>query len=103
MVKKNKAKDKSNEKPSSSNREISRMRLINNEFESKVLKEIATWQIEKYKAKRKKEIKPASENREIALLKRMFTKATEWGKLKDDPAKKVKLPKGKVLLSVGNH
>ncbi len=42
MVTKTKVKDKSNKKPLSSNREISPMRLINNEFESKVLKEIAT-------------------------------------------------------------
>lgn len=87
---------KANKKPSSYDRELSRMRQVNTEFESKTLREITTWQIEKYKAKRKEEIKPASVNREIALLKHMFTKAIEWSKVKENPAKKVKLLKGEV-------
>ena len=40
--------------------------------------------------------KPASVNRELALLKHMFTKAIEWGRVKENPAKKVKLLKGEV-------
>ncbi len=41
-------------------------------------------------------IGPYEVNRELSLLKHIFTKAIEWGKLKDNPAKKVKLLKGEV-------
>ncbi len=41
-------------------------------------------------------IRPASVNRELALLKHMYSKAIEWGKIKESPAKKVKLLKGEV-------
>ena len=87
---------KTNKKPSSYQREISRMRVLNKEFETKAIQVITTWDIEKYKAKRKEQVKPASVNRELALLKHMYSKAIEWGKLKDSPAKKVKLLKGEV-------
>jgi integrase len=36
-------------------------------------------------------IKPATVNRELALLKAILTKAVEWGKLIESPAKRVKL------------
>jgi len=87
---------KANKKPSTYNRDLSLMRQLNKEFEMKAIQEITTWQIEKYKARRKDEIKPASVNREIALLKHMYSKAIEWGKAKENPAKKVKLLKGEV-------
>jgi len=111
---------KANKKPLSYRNLVSLMRQVNREFEEKIIQEITTWQIEKYKAKRKEEvkkprkknltkavknispgsqakiIKPATVNRELALLKHMFTKAIEWGKLKENPAKKVKLLKGEV-------
>lgn len=87
---------KANKKPSTYNRDLSLMRQLNKEFEMKAIQEITTWQIEKYKAKRKDEIKPASVNREIALLKHMYSKAIEWGKAKENPAKKVKLLKGEI-------
>lgn len=48
---------KANNKPSSYIRDLSLMRQLNSEFESKSIQEITTWQIEKYKAKRKDEIK----------------------------------------------
>jgi integrase len=75
-------------------RRLSLMRRLSQEFESKTIQEITTWSIERYKAKRKEEVKPASVNREISLLKTMLTKAVEWGKLKENPAKPVKLLKG---------
>ncbi len=46
---------------------------------------------EECKAKRKEEVKPGSVNHEIVLLKQMFTKATECGKLNDNPTKSMKL------------
>ena len=106
---------KANKKPSGYQKLVSLMRQVNREFETRTIQEITTWQIEKYKARRKDEvktprskgltkalgtqtkvIKPATVNRELALLKHMFTKAIEWGKLRDNPAKKVKLLKGEV-------
>jgi integrase len=41
-------------------------------------------------------IRPATLNRELSLLKHMYTKAIEWGKCKENPAKKVKKLKGEV-------
>jgi integrase len=87
---------KANKKPSTYKRDLSMLRQLNNEFEKKSIQEITTWQIEKYKARRKEEIRPASVNRELALLKHMYSKAIEWGKCKESPAKKVKLLKGEV-------
>jgi hypothetical protein len=41
-------------------------------------------------------IQPATLNRELSLLKHIYTKAIEWGKCKENPAKKVKKLKGEV-------
>ena len=87
---------KTNKKPSTFNRDLSLMRQLNKEFDAKNIQEITTWQIEKFKARRKEEVRPASVNREIALIKHMYSKAIEWGKVKESPAKKVKLLKGEV-------
>jgi integrase len=87
---------KTNKKPSSYDREISSMRRLDREFGGKVFQEITTWQIEKWKAKRKEEVKPATVNHELALLKHMYIKEVEWGKCRENPAKKVRLLKGEV-------
>jgi integrase len=87
---------KVNRKPSAHLRVLSLLRQLNQDFETRTLQEITPWQIEKHKAKRKEHVKPASVNRELALLKHMFTKAIEWGKVKENPAKKVKLFRGEV-------
>jgi len=87
---------RANKKPSTYRGDLSTMRRLNNEFENHIFQEITTWQIEKYKAKRKDEVKPATVNRELALLKHMYSKAIEWGKCKENPAKKVKPLKGEV-------
>ena len=61
-------------------------------FGDKYLNEITTWDIEKYRLERKKQgLSAASLNRPIACLKHMFNKAIEWGFLKENPAKPVKL------------
>jgi len=62
-------------------------------FKNKYLFEIQPDMIEKYKMKRLKKVGPASVNRELACLKHMFTKAIEWGKVKENPAQKAKLLK----------
>jgi integrase len=51
---------------------------------------------EAYFAKSKATTRPATVNRELALLKHMYSKAIEWGKYEENPAKKVKLLKGEV-------
>src|SRR4030042_4475884 len=84
---------KANKKASTYEREVSFMRQLEREFEKGTIQEITTWQIEKWKIRRKGEIKPASVNRELGLLKSMFSKAIEWGKIKESPAKKVKFLK----------
>ncbi len=61
---------------------------INKTFDGKKLHEITTKETEKYQGSGSEKVKPAFINREIALLKRMFTKTVEWGKLNDSPAKK---------------
>ena len=39
-------------------------------------------------------VRPATLNRELSLLKHLFSKAVEWAKLKENPARKVKRLKG---------
>jgi len=62
-------------------------------FKGKYLFEITPRMIEKYKAKRLGKVAPATVNRELACLKHMYTKAIEWGYLKTNPVKSVKLLK----------
>ena len=50
--------------------------------------------IEKYKSERKKEVGVASVNREVARLEHLYSKAMEWGRATESPAKKVKWFKG---------
>ena len=59
--------------------------------ENKLVAEITPLDIEKFKAYRKDKVKPATINRELALLKHVYTKGIEWGKVFDNPVKKVKL------------
>ena len=85
---------KTNKKTSTYARDLSIMRLFDREFEGKNIQDISTWQIEKYKARRREKFKPSSVNRELALLKHMFSKALEWKRIKENPAKSVKRLKG---------
>jgi len=93
-------------KPSSYRENVYQMRRLEKEFGGKNIQEITAWQIEKWKSRRKESLKatgkekgeakvgPACVNGEIALLKHMFSKAIEWGKVKENPARTVKLLKG---------
>ena len=85
---------RANKKPSTIQRDLSSLRVLDKEFETKNIQKITTWQIEKYKVKRKEEVKPGSVNCELALLKHIYTKAIEWGRCKENPAKRIKLLKG---------
>lgn len=66
-------------------------------FKGKTMQEIGPELVENYKAKRKADITKrkthitgATINREIALLKTIFNKAVEWGKIEKNPLDKVK-------------
>jgi site-specific recombinase XerD len=48
---------------------------------------------EPYKVQRSQAVKAGTVNRELPLLKHMLTKARDWGYLRQNPAKAVKLPK----------
>jgi integrase len=85
---------KTNKKASTCLRDVSIMRRFDKEFEGKNIQDITTWQIEKWKTKRQEKLKPGSVNRELALLKHIFSKATEWRRIKESPVKTVKRLKG---------
>ena len=62
-----------------------------------MLNDIGPQLVENYKAKRKADITPrktivteATINREIALLKTIFNKALEWGRIEENPMSRVK-------------
>ena len=84
---------KANKKESTYDGDILRMRHLDEEFEEKAIQEITTWDIEKWKAKRKEKVQAVTVNRELALIKHLFSRAVEWGKIKESPAKKVKFLK----------
>ena len=46
--------------------------------------------VEKYQNERRQKVSAATCNREVACLKRIFNKAIEWGKARDNPIRKVK-------------
>lgn len=81
---------KTNKKESTYVGDLLRMRHFDKEFEEKTIQEITLWDIEKWKAKRKEKVQPVTINRELALIKHFFSRAVEWGKIKESPAKKVK-------------
>jgi len=68
-------------------------------FDNEYLEDITVLKIEEYKAKRSECVKPASLNRELACIKYMFNLAEEWGFIKTNIAKKIKMvkePSGRV-------
>jgi integrase len=85
---------RANKKPVSSKDDLYRLRKLDEEFSATFMHEITAWKIEKYKSRRIKEVGPATVNSDLRLLKHMYTKALEWKKVKENPAKPVKLFKG---------
>lgn len=67
------------------------LQRLNECFSGKFLTDISPFLIEGYKIRRKDEVSPRTVDIEIACLKRLFTKAIEWGFAKENPVKKVKL------------
>jgi len=84
---------KANKKESTYLHDLSMMRHLDREFEGRSIQEITAWDIEKWKTKRKEKVQAISVNRELALIKHLFSRAVEWGKIKESPVKKVKLLK----------
>ena len=61
-------------------------------FGGRLITGITPFLAEKYKGERLKAgVRPATVNRELACLKHMFSLAVRWGKLTDQPLRKVKL------------
>jgi hypothetical protein len=97
---------KANKKPTSYREDITKMRRLDREFCGQDIRQITTDQIEKWKTKRKGTLKikgrgngeatvgPACVNGELRLLKHLFSKAVEWDRVKENPARKVKVLKG---------
>lgn len=80
-------------------RESYKVKTLVEAFGNSTLDSITTIQIEQYKLQRRTKVKPASVNREIELLKRMFSRAIDWGYTNRNPARKVKLfkePPGRI-------
>ena len=71
--------------------DIVRIKALSRKFKGVYMDKITPLMIEEYKAERIKEVSPATVNRELACLKHMFTMAINWGKLSENPVKKVKL------------
>ena len=63
---------------------------LRREFAGKTLQEISTQDVERVKAKLAQDLAPATVNLHLALLKHVYTKAMEWGKANENPAKPVK-------------
>jgi integrase len=82
---------KANKTLNSYNRDLTSMRHLEEEFKDKNIHEITQEQIEKYRTKRKEVVGICSVNREISLIKHFYTKAIEWGKVTDNPARRVKV------------
>lgn len=91
---------KANKRPNSYERDcVSLNRHLIPCFEAKYLFEITAQMIEEYKIERLKKVKPASVNRELSCLKHLYTKAIEWGHIKNNfikPVKKLKEPPGRI-------
>jgi len=87
----------------SADRDREILKVLNRYFGSLILHEITPHRIEQWKRERlagkwrghgatsaAKPLKPATVNRELDTLKSILSKAVEWGKLHDSPARNVK-------------
>lgn len=82
---------KANKTLNSYNRDLTSMRKLNEKFETKNLHEITSEDIDKYRTNRMEKVGICSVNRELALLKHLYTKAIEWGRVRENPAKKIRV------------
>ncbi|MFN0116882.1 MAG: tyrosine-type recombinase/integrase [Elusimicrobiota bacterium] len=68
----------------------SKLDMIKRHFSSKRLRDITSKHIEEYKASLVDQVKPSSINRYLTIVKSIFSKAVEWGRITVSPASKVK-------------
>jgi len=59
-------------------------------FGGKLLYQITPYDVEEYQSERRQKVSAATCNREVACLKRIYNKAIEWDKARDNPIRKVK-------------
>jgi integrase len=69
------------------------LEMLKVEWKGLEVQAITPKMIEDYKAKRMRTRAPATVAREITIVKRMFRKAAEWGKVKVNPAATVQKPR----------
>jgi integrase len=81
-----------NRKPRSLQRHQTSYRALQSTFGHQRLSDISPLAVERYKRHRKEEgVSGVTVNRELAFLKHLFGKAMEWGKVNENPVKKVRL------------
>ena len=66
------------------------IRMLEPYFRGKALREVTPELVERYKAKRKAVVAAGTVNRELTVLKTIFNKAVEWGRLDASPIARVK-------------
>lgn len=71
--------------------DIKKIKILSKTFGDKYISDITPLMVDMYKAERRQKVSPATTNRDLACLKCMLNKAVVWGKLKENPAKNIKL------------
>jgi len=84
---------KANKAPLTFRRDRLSVDYLTRAFQGEYLFEITPRMIEEYKAVRLQKVGPATVNRELACLKNMYTKAIQWGYVRANPVKEVRLLK----------
>lgn len=84
---------KSNKAYSSYQRDIWSIKKLNRFFGNEYLFNITPKSVENYKNQRLDRVKTSTVNREIALLRHMLNKAVQWGYIRTNPMKGLKLLK----------
>ena len=69
------------------------IKYAENEFGDLPLSELTSWRIEQWKSKLKQNHKPGTVNVYITVLKSILSRGVEWGLLKSNPARSVKVIK----------
>lgn len=73
---------KANKKETTYIGDLHMMRHLDREFEGENIQDVTTWEVEKWKVERKEKVQAVTVNRELALIKHLFSRAVEWGKIK---------------------
>jgi len=77
-------------------RDLESLKKLKPFFKGKMLADIGPQMAENYKAKRITAVAKSTANREITLLKTIFSKAVEWGRIEKNPMSTVKKFKEKL-------